>query len=226
MGKGLCISRSDKRFRVFDLYLKELLTWNKKFNLTAITDPEEIRIKHFEDSLTILQTIQLTNQSIIDVGAGAGFPGIPLKISCPEIKLTLLEATKKKVEFLKHIVSTLNLQDVEIIWGRAEEVAINRREIFDLALSRAVAKLNVLCEYCLPFAKIGGIFVAYKEEKIETEIEEAKTAIKTLGGKLKEIKKVKLPNSDIVRSLIIIEKLSPTPPQYPRRAGMAKKRPL
>jgi 16S rRNA (guanine527-N7)-methyltransferase len=135
---------------VFDLYLKELLEWNKKFNLTAITDPEEIRIKHFEDSLTLLQAIQLKDQSVIDVGTGAGFPGIPLKIVCPEIKLTLLEATKKKVEFLKHIVSILNLQEVEIIWGRAEEIIKRKRESFDLALSRAVAKLNVLCELCLP----------------------------------------------------------------------------
>lgn len=211
---------------MFDLYLKELLAWNKKFNLTAITDPEEIRIKHFEDSLSILQTIQLTDQTIIDVGAGAGFPGIPLKILCPKIRLTLLEATKKKVEFLKHIVSTLNLQDVKIIWGRAEEIAKDKRESFDIAVSRAVAKLNVLCEYSLPFVKLGGIFAAYKEEKIKEEIEGAKSAIETLGGKLKQIKKVKLPDSDIVRSLVIIEKISPTPHQFPRHAGMAKKRPL
>ncbi len=211
---------------MFDLYLKELLAWNKKFNLTAITDPEEIRIKHFEDSLTILQTIKLTNQSVIDVGTGAGFPGIPLKIVCPELKLTLLEATQKKVEFLKHIVSVLNLQDVEIFWGRAEEIAKGKRESFDIALSRAVAKLNVLCEYCLPLVKIGGMFIAYKEKEIEKEVEESKNAIHILGGKIKEIKKVKLPNSDIIRSLVIIEKISPTPPRFPRRAGMAKKKPL
>ncbi|MEE8637698.1 MAG: 16S rRNA (guanine(527)-N(7))-methyltransferase RsmG [Candidatus Margulisiibacteriota bacterium] len=211
---------------MFDLYLKELLAWNKKFNLTAITDPEEIRIKHFEDSLTILQTIKLTNQSVIDVGTGAGFPGIPLKIVCPELKLTLLEATQKKVEFLKHIVSVLNLQDVEIFWERAEEIVKNKRESFDIALSRAVAKLNVLCEYCLPLVKIGGMFIAYKEKEIEKEVEESKNAIHILGGKIKEIKKVKLPNSDIIRSLVIIEKISPTPPRFPRRAGMAKKKPL
>lgn len=211
---------------MFDLYLKELLAWNKKFNLTAITDPKEIRIKHFEDSLSLLQAIPLKEQSVIDVGTGAGFPGIPLKIVCPEIKLTLLEATQKKVEFLKHIVSVLNFQDVEIFWERAEEIVKNKRESFDIALSRAVAKLNVLCEYCLPFVKIGGMFIAYKEKEIEKEVEEAKNAIHILGGKLKEIKKVKLPGSEIVRSLVIIEKVSPTPTQYPRRAGMAKKRPL
>lgn len=211
---------------MFEIYLKELLEWNKKFNLTSITDPEEIQIKHFEDSLSILQTIQLTNQSVIDVGAGAGFPGIPLKIVCPGIKLTLVEATKKKVEFLRYIVALLGLKDVKIIWGRAEEIAKDKREGFDVALSRAVASLNVLCEYCLPLVKISGLFVAYKEEKVEQEVAEAQNALITLGGKLKEIKKVKLANSEIVRSLIIIEKVSPTPAKYPRRAGMAKKKSL
>jgi len=205
---------------VFDIYLRELLEWNKKFNLTSITDPEEIRRKHFDDSLLLLQTIQLNNQSVIDVGTGAGFPGIPLKIACPKIKLTLLEATRKKIEFLKHLVSILDLKDVEIIWGRAEEVAKEKREVFDVAVSRAVAKLNVLCEYCLPFVKIGGMFVAYKEEKVEEEVKAAEKAIQILGGKLKEIKKFPL------RSLVIIEKVSKTPPKYPRRAGMAKKKPL
>ncbi|MFH1347557.1 MAG: 16S rRNA (guanine(527)-N(7))-methyltransferase RsmG [Candidatus Margulisiibacteriota bacterium] len=212
--------------KLFDIYSEALLEWNEKFNLTAITDPEEIRLKHFEDSLAILQTIQLTNQSIIDIGAGAGFPGIPLKIKCPNIKLTLLEATKKKVEFLRHIVALLKLQDVKIISGRAEDIAREQRGLFDLAVSRAVAKLNILCEYCLPFVKVGGQFIAYKEEEVEDEVKEANNAIEILGGKLKEIKKVSLPNSNIIRSLVIIEKISPTPHKYPRRTGMAKKRPL
>jgi len=206
--------------KLFNLYLQELLEWNKKFNLTAITDPEEVRRKHFEDSLTLLQTIQLTDQSLIDIGAGAGFPGIPLKIACPEIKLTLLEATRKKADFLKHIVSVLNLNNTEVIWGRAEEIAKEKRESFDIAVSRAVAKLNTLCEYCLPFIKVGGIFIAYKEENVEEEVEDAKVAISTLGGSVREIKK--LPQ----RSLVIIDKVKPTPPQFPRRPGMAKKRPL
>ena len=209
-----------------DLFLKELLAWNQKFNLTSITDPEEIRIRHFGDSLTLLQVIQLTDQSVIDVGTGAGFPGIPLKLACPEIKLTLLEAVQKKTEFLKHIVSALSLADVEIIWGRAEDVAKKKREKFDLAVSRAVAKLNVLSEYCLPLVKVGGHFIAYKEEKIEEEAEKSITAIKTLGGKIKDIKKVKLHGSEIVRSLVIIDKISSTPEKFPRRAGMAKKKPL
>ncbi|MFC1568198.1 16S rRNA (guanine(527)-N(7))-methyltransferase RsmG [Candidatus Margulisiibacteriota bacterium] len=211
---------------MFDLYLKELLEWDQKFNLTAITDPQEIRLKHFEDSLSLLQIMPLTDQSVIDIGAGAGFPGIPLKIKCPQISLTLVEATKKKVEFLRHIVARLGLQDVKVISSRAEEFGQEQKEIFDIAVSRAVAELRVLTEYCLPFVKVGGLFVAYKEEKVEAEVEAARVAINALGGKLKEIKKVRLPDSDIVRSLVIIEKVSPTPHKYPRRAGMAKKRPL
>lgn len=211
---------------MFEEYLKALLEWNKKFNLTSITDPEEIRLKHFEDSLSIIQTIELTDQSIIDIGAGAGFPGIPLKIKCAQIQLTLVEATRKKIEFLRHIVNKLDLKNVEIVWGRAEEVAKEKREQYDIAVSRAVAKLNVLSELCLPFVKVGGIFIAYKEKKIEDEVKASENAIKILGGKLKEIKKVTLPNSDIIRSLVIIEKISPTPEKYPRRPGMAKKRPL
>ena len=201
---------------MFEVYLRELLEWNKKFNLTSITGPEEIRKKHFEDSLLLLQTIQLNNESVVDVGAGAGFPGIPLKIACPGIKLTLLEATRKKVDFLKHIIKVLDLKNTEAIWSRAE----NFRGQFDLAVSRAVAKLNVLCEYCLPLVKIGGFFVAYKEEKIEDEVEEAKNAIETLGGKLRQIEK------SPQRSLVIIDKIKATPTKYPRRAGMAKKKPL
>lgn len=204
----------------FEIYSRELIEWNKKFNLTSVTDPDEIRTKHFEDSLSLLQTIKLANESVIDVGAGAGFPGIPLKLACPDIKLTLLEATKKKVEFLKHIISILSLENVEIIWGRAEEATREKRERFDLAVSRAVAKLNILSEYCLPFVKLGGLFVAYKEEEIEAEVEEAKKAIAILGGQIREIKKFPL------RSLVIIDKIRETPPKYPRRAGMAKKRPL
>lgn len=211
---------------MFELYIKELLEWNQQFNLTAITDPQEIRIKHFEDSLAILQTIQLTNQSVIDIGTGAGFPGLPLKIKCPDIKLTLLEATKKKVEFLRDIVSKLKLDKVKIICGRAEDIAKEQGGVYDLAVSRAVAKLSILCEYALPFVKVGGLFVAYKEDQVEDEVLEAAKAIEILGGKLKEIKKVKLPDSDIIRSLVIIEKILPTPHKYPRRAGMAKKKPL
>lgn len=210
----------------FEIYLKELLDWNQKFNLTAITDPEEIRLKHFEDSLTLLQVFPLTDQSVIDVGSGAGFPGIPLKIACPAIKLTLLESTRKKANFLKHIVSRLSLKDTEAVWGRAEEFARQERECFDLAVSRALAEMNTLTEYCLPLVKVGGSFVAYKEEAVDEEVEKAGNAIQTLGGKLKEIRKVELPGNGAIRSLVIVNKIAPTPPHFPRRPGMAKKRPL
>lgn len=212
--------------KLFKIYSDELIEWNKKFNLTAITDPEEVRIKHFEDSLSLLEPIRLTTQSLIDIGAGAGFPGIPLKIKCPQIQLTLVEATRKKVDFLRYIIEKLGLKDIEVIWGRAEEISKDKRERYDIAVSRAVANLNILSELCLPFVKVGGYFIAYKGEKIEAEVKESENAIKLLGGKLKEIKNVQLPNSDIVRSLVIIEKISPTPEKYPRRPGMANKRPL
>ncbi|MCX5751521.1 MAG: 16S rRNA (guanine(527)-N(7))-methyltransferase RsmG [Candidatus Saganbacteria bacterium] len=187
----------------FNLYKDALIEWNEKFNLTAITDPKEIETKHFEDSLSILQAIELTNQSVADIGTGAGFPGIPLKIASPNIKLTLIEATKKKTEFLKHIVNLLGLKDVEIIWGRAETLK-NRQ--FDVVLARAVAKLPKLVEYCLPLVKSKGVFVAMKSQHIEEEIKEAGTILKKLGGKVKEIKRIILPSSGIARTLVIIEK--------------------
>jgi len=177
--------------KLFNLYLKELMEWNKKFNLTSITDPQEIKVKHFEDSLSLLKIIELKNQSIVDIGTGAGFPGIPLKIACPNIKLTLLEATRKKTEFLKHLVKVLNLKDVEIIWGRAEEKA---RPIYDIAVARAVAKMPVLVKYCLPFVKPGGLFVAYKQDQVEDEARSVQATIK----------KVKV--GDLTRSLVIVEK--------------------
>jgi 16S rRNA (guanine527-N7)-methyltransferase len=210
----------------FDIYLHELLEWNSKFNLTSITDPEEIRIRHFEDSLALLQVIKLTCQRVIDIGAGAGFPGIPLKIACPDIKLTLLEATRKKVDFLQHLIGKLDLLGVEIIWGRAEEVALVKRECFDLALARAVAPLNTLYELCLPFVNVGGQFIAYKEDRIEDEVHQGENALHLLGGELCKIAKAKIPNTDIPRSFVIIKKACATPAKYPRRPGMAKKNPL
>lgn len=206
--------------KLFEKYLHELLIWNAKFNLTSITDPAEIKRKHFDDSLLFLQPYRLSTESVVDIGAGAGFPGLPLKIACPGIKLTLVEARQKKVEFLKHLIKILDLSDVEVIWGRAEEAVKERRESFDFAVCRAVASLNTLCEYCLPFVKIGGHFVAYKEENISIEIEEAGNALKVLGGELVEVKRFSM------RALVTIRKITPTPPQYPRRPGMAKKHPL
>lgn len=188
---------------LFNIYTQELIAWNKKFNLTSITDPEEIKIKHFEDSLSILQTIQLATQSVIDIGTGAGFPGIPLKIKCPGIKLTLLEATKKKTEFLKHIVKILNLQNVEIIWGRAEE--LNKKPQYkgkyDIAVARAVAKMDKLVDYCLPFVKPGGTFIAQKGPNVLDELKTVK-----LKSNAMKIKNISLSNGD-KRSLVIISAL-------------------
>ncbi|MFA5839595.1 MAG: 16S rRNA (guanine(527)-N(7))-methyltransferase RsmG [Candidatus Margulisiibacteriota bacterium] len=193
---------------MFDLYLNELIEWNKKFNLTAITEPEAIKVKHFEDSLTILQSVNLTSQSVVDIGAGAGFPGIPLKLSCPNIKLTLIDSTKKKTEFLKHIITTLNLSDTEAIWGRAEELNQDFRYYgkYDLAVARAVAKLDKLVGYALPFLKSKGLFIAQKGPVVEEEIKLAASALSQFGGKITEVKKLTLSNGD-QRSLIVINKL-------------------
>ena len=205
---------------VFELYLKELIAWNEKFNLTAITDPDEIREKHFADSLLLDRVIQLTDQSVVDIGAGAGFPGLPLKIVHPGIKLTLLDSVGKKVEFMKHLIKVLELKETAAIWARAEDHAKEHRGSFDLAVARAVADLRTLSEYCLPLVKVGGLFVAWKEVAIEAETQAAAPALAALGGRLREIRKFP------ARSLVLIDKIAPTPPQYPRRPGMAKKHPL
>ncbi len=192
--------------KLFDIYLKELLEWNKKFNLTAVEDPEQIKVRHFEDSLSVLQAIDLSDQKVVDIGPGAGFPGIPIKIVRPSICLTLVEATRKKADFLKHIIETLSLSNVEVVWGRAEEVSKDPRYKgkFDVALARAVAKLPDLVEYCMPFLRINGIFIAQKQDDVEKEIESAKNKLKKSGGFVKEIKKVKI--GDAVRSLVVIER--------------------
>jgi len=205
---------------LFEKYLTELIAWNKKFNLTAITDPEAIKKKHFADSLLLLEHLTLTSETVVDVGAGAGFPGIPLKLTCPGIKLTLLEATKKKVGFLDHLIKTLCLADTNAVWARAEDYAAAQRENFDLAVARAVADLRVLAELCLPLVKVGGQFVAWKEVDIAAELAAAEPAITKLGGRFREAK------VHPQRSLVFIDKIGPTPAAFPRRAGLAKKRPL
>ncbi len=200
MGREFSISLSDK---LFNQYLHELLEWNKKFNLTSITDADEIKVRHFEDSLSILSAIELNDEKVVDVGAGAGFPGIPLKIIHPNLKLTLVEAARKKVDFLKHIIETLKLTNTEAIWGRAEE--INKKNEYcgkyDVVLSRAVAKLSELAGYCLPFLRSGGLFVAMKQDRVEEEVESAKETLMKLKGAIKEIKKVKV--GEIIRSLVV-----------------------
>lgn len=213
----------------FETYYHELVRWNQKFNLTAITDYREVQLKHFLDSLTVvLAGNKLDSASIIDIGSGAGLPGLPLKILYPELKLTLLEATSKKVSFLKHLVDKLALPDVAIINSRAEEAAHSSlyRERFDITLSRAVAKMATLVELTLPFLRIGGCLVAQKKGVIKTEIEKASCAINLLGGRLADI--IKVPAGIITgdRYLVIVEKVKPTSPEYPRRPGIPAKRPL
>ena len=213
----------------FDAYYRELVDWNQRINLTAITDYEEVQLKHFLDSLTIALVWQpARGNDVIDVGTGAGMPGIPLKLAFPDIKLVLLEATAKKVSFLHHIKEKLGLNDVEIIVGRAEEIAhvAQYRERFGLVLSRAVAPLPTLVELTLPFCAIGGSFVAQKKGRVDDEIAQADRAIGLLGGGVREVEEIELDEFADERCLIVIDKISPTPEQYPRRPGMPGKRPL
>jgi len=230
--KKLGLQLSPKQLEQFQIYYQELIDWNQRINLTHITGYEEVQIKHFLDSLTLVlalkQPIGREDFRLIDVGTGAGIPGIPLKILLPEIKLVLLDATAKKAAFLHHIRDKIELDDVEIVVGRAEEVAheAQYRENFDLVLSRAVARLPTLVELTLPFCALDGSFIAQKKGDIDPEISQAAKAIGLLGGNLREVKKVELEEFADERWLIVIDKVSPTPQQYPRRPGIPTKRPL
>ena len=216
----------------FQVYYQELTDWNNKLNLTSITEIKEVQLKHFLDSLTIILAFKKPDEidglRIIDVGSGAGFPGLPLKIAFPSINLTLLEATAKKANFLRHIVQKLELTDVEVIWGRGEEIAhrVEYREQFDVALSRAVASLSSLVELTLPFCKTGGSVILQKKGNIEEEIQKAAKAIELFGGSQLKVKGIELPELPDNRYLVTIEKMNPTHTQYPRRPGIPTKRPL
>ena len=215
----------------FQLYYQELTAWNRRANLTAITQELDVESKHFLDSLTICLAVPpaaLSHSSIIDIGAGAGFPGLPIKLAFPEVKLTLADSVAKKTHFLEHLVATLSLTGVQVLTARAEELARQPelRESFDIALARGVAKLPTLLEYTLPFCKTGGQVVAWKHGGIDEELAVARAAAPLLGGQISAVHPVNLPTLTDNRILVVAAKLEPTPPQYPRRPGIPAKRPL
>ena len=213
----------------FNVYYELLVEWNQKINLTALTSPEDVAVKHIIDSLSCFkQELFKPGTTLIDVGTGAGFPGLPLKIYYPELKLTLLDSLNKRVKFLQLVVDKLNLNGVEVIHARSEEVARQKkyREKFDLASARAVARLPILAEYCLPFVKVGGTFIALKGRQYEEEMTEADKAVKVLGGKIAEAVPVKLPGLEDKRAVIYIEKIKKTPAVYPRKAGTPERNPI
>ena len=198
-------------------------------NLTAITEFDEVVTKHFIDSISLVKAVGLHREiALIDVGTGAGFPGIPLKIVFPHLKVTLLDSLNKRVKFLNEVINTLGLQGIDAVHGRAEDAAraVELREKFDLCVSRAVANLSTLSEYCLPFVKTGGMFVSYKSEKVAEEIDLAKNAVSILGGEFFSQTEFTLPDSDIYRNLFMIKKKRSTPKKYPRKAGLPSKEPI
>lgn len=224
---GIHLTR--EQIRAFKVYEQELMAWNNRFNLTAIRDPEQIRIKHFLDSLTPLVVMrEQAMYKAVDVGTGAGFPGLPIKIVCPTIELTLVESVGKKIEFCAHIVKLLGLEKVNLIHERVENIAhesVHRQE-YDWALARAVASMSVLVEYLLPLVRVGGAMVAMKGESAAAEMQEAEFATHLLGGKLRVLRSFHLPGVQEERFLIVVDKIAATPEKYPRRVGIPTKRPL
>jgi len=231
--RQLGIDLNAGRVKQFELYYQKLIEWNEKINLTTIIGYQEAQVKHFLDSISVISALteeemNKADFSIIDIGTGAGFPGLPLKILLAEPRLVLVDSTAKKVAFLRCVTRELGLDNVEIVCGRAEEIAHLPlyRQRFDLALSRAVASLPVLAELALPFCRIGGKFVAQKKGEVEQEMKKADKAIETLGGKLGQVKRIELEELSDERYLVIIDKIYPTPEKYPRRPGVPERRPI
>ncbi len=227
--KAFHMDLSEKQINEFITYFELLMKWNSFMNLTAIKEYDEVLKKHFVDSLSLINAMDLSGElSIIDVGTGAGFPGIPLKIAFPNLQITLLDSLNKRVNFLNEVIEQLGLVGITAIHGRAEDISKQSiyREQFDVCVSRAVANLATLSEYCLPFVKVGGAFVPYKSEKTEQEVKEAEKAIGILGGTVGKQIELFLPETDIYRKLVIIEKVKTTPQKYPRKAGVPSKEPL
>jgi len=226
------INLHEEQIKKFSRYLELLVQWNQKINLTSLKTPQEIIIKHFLDSISCIKIInkyiRVEGIHIIDVGTGAGFPGIPIKIVCPSISLSLLEARKKKTIFLEKITKEINFQKVEILNGRAETFGKcpDYRQKYDIVLSRALAFLSTLSEYCLPLVRVGGLFVAQKGRSYKEEIDKALKAVQFLGGELIGVESVRIPFINQERHLLIIKKIKDTPSEYPRKEGIPQKRPL
>ena len=222
----LDIDLEDHQLNKFNEYIKLLVEWNEKINLTAITEPNDIVLKHFVDSLTILKYIK-ENDKLIDIGTGAGFPGIPLKIVKPEMNIYLVDSLNKRINFLNILIQRLSLNSINTIHSRIEDLGKDKkyREKFDVVTSRAVANFNILLEYMLPFLKIGGLCICMKGSNIE-ELEKSSKALEIMGGSIEKIEKLRLPKSDIKRNIIIVKKIKNTPAQYPRKAGIPSKNPI
>ena len=226
------INLNEEQIKKFSRYLELLVQWNQKINLTSLKTPREIIIKHFLDSISCIKIINkyidTEGISVIDVGAGAGFPGMPIKIICPSIRLSLLEARKKKTIFLQKLTEEMNFQQVKILNGRAETFgkSIDYREKYDIAVSRAVAHLSVLSEYCLPLVRVGGLFIAQKGRSYKEETEKSLKTIRFLGGELIGVENIRIPFINQERYLLVIKKIKDTPSKYPRKEGLPQKRPL
>lgn len=225
----LNISLNKNQIEQFYRYYELLIEWNKVMNLTTITDYDEVNEKHFIDSLSIVKILDFLDiKTVIDVGTGAGFPGIPLKIVFPHLKIVLLDSLQKRVSFLDTVINEIGLNSIITLHGRAEDFARKSeyREQFDLCVSRAVANLSVLSEYCIPYVKMGGIFIAYKSGNMKEELKQSEIAVKVLGGSIENVEKFNLPQSEIERSLILIRKRKSTEKKYPRKAGVPVKNPI
>ena len=225
----LGITLNEVQKRQFLQFYELLVEWNKVMNLTGITEYEEVNEKHFVDSLSIVKAIDMDSvETVIDIGTGAGFPGIPLKIAFPNLKVVLLDSLNKRIQFLNTVIDTLQLTDIQTIHGRAEDFAKQQayREQFDLCVSRAVANLATLSEYCLPYVRVDGMFIPYKSGEITEELQQSQNAIHVLGGKVTDVVKFRLPGTEIGRSFVKIKKVQNTAKKYPRKAGLPSKEPI